>query len=79
MADGSEAFSAVTRVDTVVAQDGTPSKSCNSKWQGEKKMRINFPPTCKALLGLSCLEKGEESRKVGSQNKHKTKIDMKMS
>lgn len=45
----------------------------------KKEMQINFPPTCKALLGLSCLEKGEESRKVGSQNKHKTKIDMKMS
>lgn len=45
----------------------------------KKDMRINFPPTCKALLGLSCLEKGEESRKVGSPNKHKTKIDMKMS
>lgn len=78
MADGSEAFSAVTWVDTVVAQDGTPSKSYNSKWQGKKRDE-KFPPTCKALLGLSCLEKGEESRKVGSQNKHKTKIDMKMS
>lgn len=79
MADVSEAFSAVTWVDSVVGQDGIPSKSYNSKWQGEKKMRIDFLPTCKALLGLSCLGKGEESRKGGSQNKHKTKIDIKMS
>lgn len=66
-------------MDSVVGQDGTPSKSYNSKWQGEKKMRIDFPPTCKALLRFSRLEKGEESRKFASQNKHKIKIDIKMS
>lgn len=45
----------------------------------KKKMRIDFPPTCKALLRFSWLEKGEESRKFASQNKHKIKIDIKMS
>lgn len=46
---------------------------------GRMKRRLAFPPTCKAPLELSCLEKAEGSRKAGSQNKHKTKIDIKMS
>lgn len=64
---------------TVVLDKKAFHKSYSEQMAGRMKMRLAFSSTRKVLLGLSCLEKGEGSRKAVSQNKHKTKIDIETS